>query len=446
MIQVGRVDTTGASGSGAVNVGADGFKPVNFHVPFPDSDVAVIPQVQTYNDPSFVKARVRPLTDVPRPAPGAPAPPPGDLTAVGQAFDTGFELGLERMGSIATGDAAEHGQEIIGWMAFQHDSNGDTVGGDVFMADTTTFRITDDPTTGGISFCAGFTQKPLFFANIATFHGGDAAELRLSQPTTATQASVYIEEEGCSDEETAHITEAVSWFAIQHSRNHKIRATSQAPATAAVPTGGTNNGGTTHAPNFDWQPGEEECGAPPTIDPSQTCAGSSDPGQCWEWGQTAGHQAGQGQTPEVSCIAEVAEVVPDLNTICCREKNACTDGAGQGFPSRCSDDCAALWMPVWTDCEAYMQRLFGGDATVMASLNTFSDSCDATANGGDACTDSYFQSGLAQMERKCSQSTSCTAPCRLFMNGFWQTCRSRVGQMPAYASNMHDVCTGGSGH
>ena len=446
MIQVGRVDTTGAAGTGAVNVGTDGFKPVNYHVPFPDSDVAVITQVQTYNDPAFVKARLRPLSNVPRPAPGAPAPPPGDLTAVGQAFDTGFEVALERMGSIVTGDAAQHGQEVIGWMAFKHNSNGDTIGGDVFMADTTTFRVTEDPTTGGINFCAGFTQKPLFFANIATFLGSDAAELRLAQPTSATQASVYVEEEGCSDDETTHVAEAVSWFAIQHSRNHKIRATSQAPATAAVPAGGTNNGGTTHAPTFNWQPGEEECGAPPTIDPAQTCAGSTDPQQCWQWAQTAGHQAGQGQTPEVSCAAEVSEIVPDINTICCADHNACPNGAGSGFPVSCTEDCAAIWTPVWADCEAYMQRIFGGDAASMASLNAVSDACEATANGGDDCPDSFFQGGLTQFQQACAQPTSCTKTCRRFLDGFWQTCRARVGQMPAAATAMHDLCTGGGGH
>lgn len=445
MIQVGRVDAVGATGTGAVNAQSDGFRPVNFHVPFPDSDVAVVPQVQTYNDPAFVKARVQPLVNVPRPAPGAPAPPPGDST-VGRAFDTGFMVGLERMGDLPQGSSAEHGQELIGWMAFQHSSEGDTVGGDLFMADTTTIRVTDDPTSGGINFCAGFSQKPLFFANIATFFGDNSAELRLAQPTTATQAAVYVEEEGCSDDETGHIEEAVSWFAIEHSRAHKIRATSQAPPTAAVPAGGTNNGGTTHAPNFNWQPGEEECGAPPTIDPAQTCAGVADPQQCWAWAQTAGQQAGQGQTPEVSCAAQVSEVVPDVNTICCADKNACPNGAGSGFPVSCTDDCAAVWTPVWTNCEAYMQRIFGGDAATMASLNVFSAACEVTASGGDDCTDSFFQEGLGEMEQACGDPTSCPKNCRSFLNSFWQTCTSRLAQMPAYASTLHDLCTGGGGH
>jgi hypothetical protein len=365
---------------------------------------------------------------------------------VGRAFDTGFMVGLERMGDLPQGSSAEHGQELIGWMAFQHSSEGDTVGGDLFMADTTTIRVTDDPTSGGINFCAGFSQKPLFFANIATFFGDNSAELRLAQPTTATQAAVYVEEEGCSDDETGHIEEAVSWFAIEHSRAHKIRATSQAPPTAAVPAGGTNNGGTTHAPNFNWQPGEEECGAPPTIDPAQTCAGVADPQQCWAWAQTAGQQAGQGQTPEVSCAAQVSEVVPDVNTICCADKNACPNGAGSGFPVSCTDDCAAVWTPVWTNCEAYMQRIFGGDAATMASLNVFSAACEVTASGGDDCTDSFFQEGLGEMEQACGEPTSCPKNCRSFLNSFWQTCTSRLAQMPAYASTLHDLCTGGGGH
>jgi hypothetical protein len=94
-----------------------------------------------------------------------------------------------------------------------------------------------------------------------------------------------------------------------------------------------------------------------------------------------------------------------------------------------------------------MQRIFGGDAATMASLNAFSEACDVTANGGDACTDSYFQGGLAQLQQTCGQQpATCSKTCRSFLNGFWQTCRARVDQLPPSALSLHDLCTGGGGH
>ena len=457
IIQVGRVDAIGAAGASALSAGPNGFKAVNFHVPFPNSDVAVIPQVQTYNDPSFVKARIHPLVDLPRAAPGAAPPPrpaPGAGTQPGRAFDTGFMMGLERIGSISAtsttagnsaGASAAHGQESVGWIAIQHSSEGDTLGGDVFMADTTTMRVTSDPTSGLINFCAGFASKPLFFANVATYHGTDSVELRLAQPTTATTAAVYIEEEGCSNDEVSHLSEAVSWFAIVHGAGHKIRGTAQAPTTAATPAG-TNNGGTTHTPNFNWAPGEEECGGVPgALSTDPACQGSTDPA-CWQWAPNAGVTAGQGQSPEVACAAQVAAVVPDVNVICCADPNACPNGAAGGFPVSCSDDCAGVWMSVWTQCEVYMQRLFGGDATQMAAINAFSASCDVTGSGGDDCTDSFFQEGVAHMPQVCTSMTACPKTCQKFFNGFYNKCSARVARMPQGSAALHGICTGGGGH
>ena len=437
LIQVGRVDAIGAAGADALHAQPNGFKPVNFHVPFENSDVAVIPQVQTYNDRSFVKARIHPLVNLPR---GAPPPPEGG-SAPGRSFQTGFMVGLERIGSIDSGSttsgefaghSTEHGQEVIGWMAFQHSSEGDTIGGDVFMADTTDIVVTDSPQSGGIAFCAGFENKPLFFANVATFLGDNSVELRLAQPTTASSAAVYIEEEGCSDEETAHLAEAVSWFAIEHNRGHKIRATAQAPHTAAVPAEGANNGGTTHAPSWDWGPGAADCGEPPEVS-------SNDPQ--WQWADNAGQQAGQGQSPEVACAAQVAQVVPSVNEICCADHNACPDGGNNGnFPVSCTGDCAGIWMPIWTDCEAYMQRLFGGSQQQMASINAFSASCQATMNGGD-CTESFWQEAQTELRQSCPSQSECPKSCRRVLNTIYETCSDRFAGSPYEA--LHNVCTGG---
>ena len=232
---------------GAGGTVAGGFIQVPFHTPFPDNDVSIIPQVQTYNDQAFVKCRTQPLT--------SDSNPPGTPGSNG-AWNIGFQVALEREGS-ATASGSAHGLEAVGYMAFQHtNSDGDTIGGDLYMADQTDMTVTSSPTSGGIDFCVGFTQPPLLFAAIATYSGSDSAELRLSVPTTAGQSAVYIEEEGCSDTETDHIAEVVSFFAISHSANHKIRATSQAPIVSGAGT-----------PSYTWNPSTPGCGAA-TVGPA----------------------------------------------------------------------------------------------------------------------------------------------------------------------------------
>ena len=238
MIQVGRLPISGAdtsttccipggnpAGTASCCIGTGegiltgGWSDVTFHVPFPDDEVAIFTQVQTYNDPLYVKTRNRPMAN-----------------AGGPAFGSGFQVALER--DQVQGQAiGTHGVESVGWIAIQHGQS--TVGGDLYQADMTDDRITHDPASGGIAFCSDFTAAPLFFANMMTYDGADPSQLRLQQPVSATQANVYIEEVTCNAEDNTgeHTTEVVSYLAIQHDGNHKIRATAQAPTQGLVHTG-----------------------------------------------------------------------------------------------------------------------------------------------------------------------------------------------------------------
>eukprot|EP01048_Picozoa_sp_COSAG05_P032912 COSAG05_NODE_12891_length_450_cov_1.031339_1_plen_149_part_11 len=70
--------------------GMTGFVDVDFHTEFPDDEVSVLPQVQTYNDPSFVKARMAPRENVSGSAacpPTSPVPDPALYAVVRPAQD-----------------------------------------------------------------------------------------------------------------------------------------------------------------------------------------------------------------------------------------------------------------------------------------------------------------------------------------------------------------------
>ena len=250
--------------------------------------------------------------------------------------------------------------------------------------------------SGGISFCSGFEQVPLFFSNIVTYDGGDPSQIRLQQPVSTTQANVYIEEITCDSEENTgvHTMEIVSYLAIEHDGNHKIRATAQAP-----------NVGTQHN-NLEVRPGEGvDCGGPADVD--------DNPG--WDWSNTAGqtgvYQAGAvgNQRPvngagssSDTCFTAIQNSLDDINTICCAEKGACPGGkngvgSGAGFPTSCSSDCAALWVPIWNVCSSYITSLFAATPEMASSVAPFSEACDATVYG-DTCTASFFTEGMQSFD------------------------------------------------
>ena len=170
--------------------------------------------MQTTIDPEFVKTRQKPLR--------------------GLGLGGGFAVMLEGYSNVqgANGNFgdANHALEHIGFMAFQHGVS--SLGRDIFQAGNTDPVVTHEPY--GIPFCAGFTQKPLFFAGMASYNGWDPTQLRMSSDVTTTEAHVFCQEETCTDEEANHVGEVVSYLAIEHNGAHKIRAFAQAPPSTGV--------------------------------------------------------------------------------------------------------------------------------------------------------------------------------------------------------------------
>ena len=278
-----------------------------------------------YNDPAFVKARNRPL--------GADSDVEGGRPL--GTYSTGFEVALERDtdtdengGGVA--NSRDHGIEAIGWAAFQHGKG--SIGGDLYQASITESVVTHDPSTGGIALCAGFASPPLFFGNMATHHGSDSAEVRLSGAVTADSASVYVEEETCNDDETDHVPEVIAFFAFQRSSAHKIRARMQAPA--AVP------------PVSEAVVCENKVTGPGSV-----CCGDMTNQACIDcWGR-------QGVAPPTgtTCTERATTTFATMNDVCCDKKAKCDTGA---FPTSCSTPCAALWMPIWEQCGGVVESMY----------------------------------------------------------------------------------------
>lgn len=290
--------------------------------------------------------------------------------------------------------------EAIGWIALQHAS--DSLGGDMYMADTTGTTVTSDPTSGMINFCSGFfSRPPLFFASIATANGLDSSALRLHNSTTATRASLYIEEETCSDTEQVHVGEDVNWLAIVWPRNHKIRATARAP-----PRRGTASaGGSTLTPGASTT-----CSDPTTTADCTTTA-------CWQAADNS------------FCAASVTGTMNQINDLCCRHHGTCNGG----FPTACSDSCAGLWMPIWEVCDHYLLGLF---PTQQGALQSFSNQCD-TRLYGNTCTTHYYQQGLSRMATVCPVGApGCSATCRGFLVSFLPACINRIAADAASAPRV----------
>ena len=220
VIQTGRVMAQGADGSagaGTGNIVGGGWQDVQFHQPLPDDNVAIMTQVQTTLDPTFVQTRQKPVVGL----------------GLGSGFAVMLESGSNVQGSNGNFGAAGHALEHIGFMAFQHGVGA--LGSDIYQAGNTPAAVTMDPY--GIAFCAGFTLKPLFFAGMASYNGWDPTQLRMSSDVTTTSAHVFCQEETCTDDEVAHVAEVISYVAIEHNGAHKIRAFAQAPPPNGAPNG-----------------------------------------------------------------------------------------------------------------------------------------------------------------------------------------------------------------
>ena len=85
-----------------------------------------------------------------------------------------------------------------------------------YEAIVTPNEVTEQPYD--ISFTAGFTAPPSVFANMATIHGTDPSQMRLTGLPTTMGATMFIEEETCTDAEMTHTwAETVHVLAIEQS-------------------------------------------------------------------------------------------------------------------------------------------------------------------------------------------------------------------------------------
>ena len=431
MMQIGRLMSSGANGA-AMGVGgqtdaslAGGWSTVTYHMPFADDMVSAITQVQTYNDPAFVKARNRPL--------GADSDPTGGRPL--GTYSTGFEVALERENAAggATGavaDSGAHAIEAIGWMALPHGKG--TIGGDLYQASITENVVTHDPMTGGIAFCAGFTNPPLLFGNMATHHGSDSAEIRLSRGVTADDAAVFVEEESCSDDELLHNAEVISYFAFQSGGGHKIRARASAPANVPAPSDmvvctNTAAGGTL------------------------CCGDLNDPAcsQCWGL-----HHQAQLHSSATTCTERATQTFNSMNAVCCADPQDCSTGH---FPTDCSTDCAALWMPIWRDCGSVVTNMFAGSPDMSSTIQPFSRACETTflGSGAGRCDNAYWAAGLQLIDQNCdgpnglsfgvagghlqgSFLTTCSQPCKEIFEPFYTECVDKIA-LEAYQTDPTDA-------
>ena len=82
-----------------------------------------------------------------------------------------------------------------------------------------------------------YAKGDQFCTKVHELLGWDPTQLRLSSDVTTTSAHVFCQEETCTDDEVIHVSETVSYLAIEHGTGHKIRAFAQAPPPNGAPHG-----------------------------------------------------------------------------------------------------------------------------------------------------------------------------------------------------------------
>lgn len=178
-----------------VQLAGDAFAHVGFEEnSFVHNDIAVLTQVESFDDDTFVKTRQQ------------------------SADATGFAVRLEEF-EDSTAANHVHLEETVGWIAFESASGH--VGLTGFSAGNTQNSVRHE--SYPVAFAYPFSQVPNFFASIATFHGGDAAGLRTRSVTTEI-AEIVVQEDTCSDAEGSHVSEVVSYVAFADTKR-PIRGT-----------------------------------------------------------------------------------------------------------------------------------------------------------------------------------------------------------------------------
>lgn len=176
-LEVGKLTTGATVGTGI----AGSFARVDFTTPFRTAPL-VFSQVQTRNDPSWVKTRqLRPTT-------------------------SSVRVALEEEEAATTA----HGVETIGWVAL--DPWAGLWSGHLFLAGDPGDIVTHAFTS--FNFGVGFTEVPKFLATLASRDGGNNSALRYRN-LTASGVQVKVEEDTTLDAEVNHTTESIHFLAIE---------------------------------------------------------------------------------------------------------------------------------------------------------------------------------------------------------------------------------------
>lgn len=123
-----------------------------------------------------------------------------------------------------------HNQETFGFLVMNRGTG--TLGSVKYEAIATLSNVNEEPYL--IRFVSPFVGVPGLFGSIATFNGGDPSHLRQRTPVSPSRASIFIEEESCTDAEVAH----------PHPEVVHIIAIDQTDPFAQVETGTATSGNT----------------------------------------------------------------------------------------------------------------------------------------------------------------------------------------------------------
>lgn len=180
-LEVGKLSTSATVGPGVPNQ----WSSVAFANGF-DKLPVVLTQVQSANDPAWVKTRQV------------------------NASTSGFQVALEGADSAVT----PHGAETVGWVAVRPGQGEDN--GHTYQAMDTGNAVTSSPFAIAFTGALGFStlgSDPHLVAAIATYDGGDGSALR-QESLTGTGVTVRVEEDTTLDAEVNHTTENVSYVAV----------------------------------------------------------------------------------------------------------------------------------------------------------------------------------------------------------------------------------------
>jgi hypothetical protein len=177
-LEVGKLDTMATVGRRVSNQWAQ----VTFDASFAAAPV-VLSQVQTNNDPEWVKTRQHAVAA------------------------SGFQVALEEAEVMTQPHSME---EVIGWLAIE--AGAGEWNGHRYEAKQTPPEVTDD--WFSIGFEQSLGQAPRFVASLASYNDADNAHLRYDN-LEATAVQVKVEEDTTYDSETNHNGERVHYLAVE---------------------------------------------------------------------------------------------------------------------------------------------------------------------------------------------------------------------------------------